>query len=312
MTLYQDVQAKAQAEIDSFLGGNRLPEMEDRECLPYINNIVKEVYRWRSIVPLGIAVFPILFYSSNFWTNRLQVFLMHLPKRMCIRDIVFLKGLWCELFDTVIFPNLYWWFNASIANTWWACSNSTQLIIWIHAQFKGYEQWSSPVPQPRRVQPRSILWSINPGRSNVWLWKKVRIPLPWLIRSIGLMNSSRSCPGIHLAHANLFITIATVLTIFDIRPVYNTDGTPRLPKGDMILNSAIRYAFYYVRFSWYSTWETLLVARFHLSVRSLRGQINIASSYKNGRSREGCEGLYTLSVRLEAMLANVWNAHCNQ
>lgn len=66
MTMHQDVQAKAQAEIDSYLGGSRLPEVEDRECLPYVNNIVKEVFRWRSVVPLGIAVFLSLFYGNSF------------------------------------------------------------------------------------------------------------------------------------------------------------------------------------------------------------------------------------------------------
>ncbi|KAF8593065.1 cytochrome P450, partial [Ceratobasidium sp. AG-I] len=44
----------------------------------------------------------------------------------------------------------------------------------------------------------------------------------------------RICPGVHLAEATIFITIVTLLAIFDIRPVYNVDGTPRPPRGDMV------------------------------------------------------------------------------
>ncbi|KAF8592851.1 cytochrome P450 [Ceratobasidium sp. AG-I] len=54
MTLHQDVQAKAQAEIDSVLGGSRLPEMEDQESLPYVCNVLKELMRWRTVTPLGV------------------------------------------------------------------------------------------------------------------------------------------------------------------------------------------------------------------------------------------------------------------
>ncbi|KAF8598010.1 cytochrome P450, partial [Ceratobasidium sp. AG-I] len=54
MTLHQDVQAKAQAEIDSVLGGSRLPEMEDQESLPYVCNLLKELMRWRTVTPLGV------------------------------------------------------------------------------------------------------------------------------------------------------------------------------------------------------------------------------------------------------------------
>ncbi|QRV86899.1 cytochrome P450 family protein [Ceratobasidium sp. AG-Ba] len=53
MTLYPDVQARAQAEIDRVVGRDRLPEMEDRDSLPYIGCVLKEVLRWQPVVPLG-------------------------------------------------------------------------------------------------------------------------------------------------------------------------------------------------------------------------------------------------------------------
>ncbi|QRV96320.1 cytochrome P450 family protein [Ceratobasidium sp. AG-Ba] len=54
MILYPEVQRKAQAELDNVLGG-RLPELTDREALPYVNAVMKEVMRWRPAVPMGVA-----------------------------------------------------------------------------------------------------------------------------------------------------------------------------------------------------------------------------------------------------------------
>ena len=53
MTLYPEVQKKAQAEIDAVVGPDRLPDFEDRHSLSYINAIVKETMRWHSVAPLG-------------------------------------------------------------------------------------------------------------------------------------------------------------------------------------------------------------------------------------------------------------------
>ncbi|OSD04423.1 CyP450 monooxygenase [Trametes coccinea BRFM310] len=54
MTIYPDVQRKAQAELDAIVGPNRLPTFEDREYLPYVNALVKECLRWHVVVTLGI------------------------------------------------------------------------------------------------------------------------------------------------------------------------------------------------------------------------------------------------------------------
>ena len=49
-----DVQQKAQAELDAYLGHeDRLPTFEDREALPYVNKLLWEVFRWYPVVPLG-------------------------------------------------------------------------------------------------------------------------------------------------------------------------------------------------------------------------------------------------------------------
>jgi hypothetical protein len=53
MVLYPDVQKRAQSEIDRVIGSDRLPTFEDRDQLPYIEAVVKEVLRWQPVAPLG-------------------------------------------------------------------------------------------------------------------------------------------------------------------------------------------------------------------------------------------------------------------
>ncbi|KAK7458752.1 hypothetical protein VKT23_009754 [Stygiomarasmius scandens] len=54
MVLFPEVQRKAQEELDRVIGLHRLPSVQDRDHLPYIAAVQKEIYRWRTIVPLGI------------------------------------------------------------------------------------------------------------------------------------------------------------------------------------------------------------------------------------------------------------------
>ncbi|KAJ7663410.1 cytochrome P450 [Mycena polygramma] len=54
MTLYPDVQAAAQEELDRVVGSDRLPEMSDRAELPYIDAVCKELLRWHVVAPLGV------------------------------------------------------------------------------------------------------------------------------------------------------------------------------------------------------------------------------------------------------------------
>jgi hypothetical protein len=55
MVLNPEVLRKAQSELDSVVGLGRLPNFEDRESLPYVNALCKEVIRWHPIFPLGVA-----------------------------------------------------------------------------------------------------------------------------------------------------------------------------------------------------------------------------------------------------------------
>ena len=55
MTISPDAQRKAQEELDSVVGSNRLPNYDDWNSLPYIEALVREVLRWKPIAPLGVA-----------------------------------------------------------------------------------------------------------------------------------------------------------------------------------------------------------------------------------------------------------------
>ena len=54
MSMYPDVQAEAQAQIDSVIGNGRLPEHSDLEKMPCIQAVVKELLRWQPITPFGM------------------------------------------------------------------------------------------------------------------------------------------------------------------------------------------------------------------------------------------------------------------
>ncbi|KAH8879650.1 cytochrome P450 [Thozetella sp. PMI_491] len=54
MVLHPDIQAKAQKMIDEVIGPDRLPTFEDREKLPYIDNLVQETLRWCPVSPIGV------------------------------------------------------------------------------------------------------------------------------------------------------------------------------------------------------------------------------------------------------------------
>ncbi|KAF8885508.1 cytochrome P450 [Infundibulicybe gibba] len=52
MVLYPDAQRRAQEELDTYVGTGRLPIIDDREDLPFVNAVMKEVMRWHPWLPL--------------------------------------------------------------------------------------------------------------------------------------------------------------------------------------------------------------------------------------------------------------------
>ncbi|KAG8750185.1 hypothetical protein FRC12_013028 [Ceratobasidium sp. 428] len=54
MVMFPEAQAKAQKEIDSVIGTDRLPNISDQHDLVYVRNLVQEVLRWQPIVSLAV------------------------------------------------------------------------------------------------------------------------------------------------------------------------------------------------------------------------------------------------------------------
>ena len=53
MVLYPAAQREAQRELDSLTKPGHLPTLEDEDNFPYVTALVREVFRWGSIVPIG-------------------------------------------------------------------------------------------------------------------------------------------------------------------------------------------------------------------------------------------------------------------
>ncbi|KAF8199264.1 cytochrome P450 [Mycena galopus ATCC 62051] len=52
-----EAQKKTQAEIDSVIGQDRLPDFDDEESLPYVAAVIKESLRWQNMKPIAIPHF---------------------------------------------------------------------------------------------------------------------------------------------------------------------------------------------------------------------------------------------------------------
>ena len=60
MVVNPAVQEKAQAQIDAVVGNHRLPTMNDRPLLPFLDAIIRETLRYSPIVPLCEQFNPFL------------------------------------------------------------------------------------------------------------------------------------------------------------------------------------------------------------------------------------------------------------
>lgn len=47
----REVQDRAQEEIDRVIGRNRLPNIGDRDYLPYVKAVITEALRWHPVTP---------------------------------------------------------------------------------------------------------------------------------------------------------------------------------------------------------------------------------------------------------------------
>ncbi|EIN04665.1 cytochrome P450 [Punctularia strigosozonata HHB-11173 SS5] len=90
MAMHPDLQKRAQQEIDSVVGPNRLPEFADFEQLPFVVAVCREVLRWQPITPLGIV-------HSNTEADEYRGY--HIPKGSMV-----IGNTWAILRDEKAYP----------------------------------------------------------------------------------------------------------------------------------------------------------------------------------------------------------------
>ncbi|KAG2356980.1 cytochrome P450 [Suillus spraguei] len=162
MTLFPDAQKKAQAEIDTVVGPDRLPCFSDRDSLPYTEALAKEVLRWNAVVPTAI------------------------PHRVTEDDIH--DGYYIPK-GSLIIPNI--WFMLNDPRTYASPSEFSP------ARFLAKEG------KEPETDPRTICFGF--GR--------------------------RICPGLHLADASVWMSVAMSLAVFDISKVVE-NGVEITPEVD--------------------------------------------------------------------------------
>ncbi|KAJ6559693.1 cytochrome P450 [Mycena capillaripes] len=165
-----DAQKKAQQEIDSVVGRDHFPDFGDEQEMPYVAALVKEVLRWRNVLPFGAPHF-------------LEVEDVYRGYRIPAKSIVF-------------------------ANVW-AISHDERT-------------YSDPDAfKPERFLDRTF---------------------DDLIRDVqpAFGFGRRICPGRHMAASSIWITVVSILAMFEITKEVGADGQPIEPsyeyKGGLIFS----------------------------------------------------------------------------
>ncbi|KEP45794.1 O-methylsterigmatocystin oxidoreductase [Rhizoctonia solani 123E] len=165
MVQHPQVQARAQAEIDRVTNSERLPNMADRESMPYVRCIVQEILRWLPPLPLGVP-------------------------RATAKD---------DEYRGYFIPK-----GSIVMTNAWAMSRDESLY-----------------KSPETFDPERFLDSDTPSTPAFGFGR-------------------RSCPGNHYAEASLFILIASILAVFDIKPKINpTTGKEEMPEAKVALHALV-------------------------------------------------------------------------
>ncbi|KIK55470.1 hypothetical protein GYMLUDRAFT_1018177 [Collybiopsis luxurians FD-317 M1] len=91
MAMFPAVQSRARAEISLVVGQDRLPSFEDRDRLPYVEAVCKEVMRYHAVVPNGL---PHCTTSDNIHDG------MFIPK-----GAIIFANIWSMTHDPTVYQN---------------------------------------------------------------------------------------------------------------------------------------------------------------------------------------------------------------
>ncbi|KAG6841262.1 hypothetical protein C0991_000402 [Blastosporella zonata] len=65
IVIHPECQRKAQEEIDRIIGSARLPELTDRESLPYLECVMQESLRWNQAAPTGTHISSVSYFLGS-------------------------------------------------------------------------------------------------------------------------------------------------------------------------------------------------------------------------------------------------------
>ena len=147
MSLFPEIQRKAQAELDIVVGPDRLPDFGDRESLVYLDAVIKEALRWMPSAPLGLT----------HCTRQDEVINgYYIPAgTVLLANIWYVKVSACstrELIDMVIVQRAN---GTGHAYTTRPCTNTQR-----HSALSDFSEMGSPT-QARRTQARSRSASVG-------------------------------------------------------------------------------------------------------------------------------------------------------
>ncbi len=185
MTHNQKDQERAFDEITSVIGRHRVPSLEDRDALPFVQALIQEVYRYHPVVPLVT--------HSNFLEEEFSDFLI--PKHTWV-----MANIWhvaCTLL--VLFSNLLHKYRAITHN-------------------------ANTYPEPHMFSPERFLplngteSQLDPmlfvfGFGRRYVLNYIAGCNPWHGLTI-----YRRCPGLHLADRFVYLVIARLLAVFKFQP----------------------------------------------------------------------------------------------
>ncbi|KAI0326120.1 cytochrome P450 [Cubamyces sp. BRFM 1775] len=186
MIIHPEVQKRAQETLDAVVGPDRLPEHADRSSLPYINAIVKEVLRWHSIAPFGLA-------------------------HRCMEDNLNVCRGWVIPKDATVMANI-WWVSSQGGD--YMQSVPVRQLFASAILYRGILHDPERFPEPDAFRPERFL---KDGKLD---------PDAFDPATIGFGFGRRICPGRDFAEDTLFINIASVLHAFDILPAVDEQGKP--------------------------------------------------------------------------------------
>nr|BAK09480.1 cytochrome P450 [Postia placenta] len=91
MSLYPEIQKKAQAELDRVVEPGCLPDFGDRANLPYLDAVLKEIYRWNPTVPAAV---PHRVTQDDVYNG------FHIPAGATV-----IANTWAVLHDPLLYPD---------------------------------------------------------------------------------------------------------------------------------------------------------------------------------------------------------------